>query len=90
MQLSRLTVNPNNKPQQPERAEIYSYWANAKLSYPDQATELSRKVVFYTDRKSEQNRRVAARGWLQRLVRLYRIGNEAKTLKLRYRIQKVE
>jgi len=44
---------------------------NAKLSRPDQATELLRKVVFYTDRKSEQNRRVAARGWLQRLVRLF-------------------
>jgi hypothetical protein len=40
MQLSRLTVNPNNKPQQPERAEIYSYWANAKLSYPEQAHKL--------------------------------------------------
>jgi len=43
---------------------------NAKLSHPDQASELLRKVVFYTDRKSEQNRRVAARGWLQRLVGL--------------------
>jgi len=44
--------------------------SNAKLSYPDQASELLRKVVFYTDRKSEQNRHAAARGWLQRLVSL--------------------
>jgi hypothetical protein len=42
-------------------------WPNAKLSHPDQTTELLWSVV--TDRKSEQNRREAARGWLQRLVR---------------------
>jgi hypothetical protein len=55
------------------RSEISLLVPNAKLSRPDQASELWWKR-FFTDRKSEQNRHVAARGWLQRLVRL--IGQE--------------